>query len=203
MPTKPKTKTAPRKPAIASKPPAKVASSAKAAPVKAAPESKRSTAAPGAKARPSETPQPAADAPKPAPKPAMETLSLIDEKKPRAKRAESDGTAKRSVLPPISRIREKTEAPIGPVSPAPAPAPVAPPAAEASPEAAPDSAEAESAQKIIHIKPPIIVKDLALQLGLKNFQLIKELMDDYNIFANPNLTVEPDVATQICAKHGF
>ena len=28
-------------------------------------------------------------------------------------------------------------------------------------------------------------------------------MDDYNIFANPNLTVEPDVATQICAKHGF
>ena len=204
MPTKPKTKTAPRKPALASKPPAKVASSAKAAPVKAAPESKRPTAAPAAKARPSsEPPQKAADAPKPAPKPAMETLSLIDEKKPRAKRAESDGTAKRSVLPPISRIREKTEAPIGPVSPAPAPAPVTPPAAEASPEAAPDSAEAESAQKIIHIKPPIIVKDLALQLGLKNFQLIKELMDDYNIFANPNLTVEPDVATQICAKHGF
>src|SRR5436190_2100931 len=177
---------------------------AKAAPVKAAPESKRPTAAPAAKARPSyEPPQKAADAPKPAPKPAMETLSLIDEKKPRAKRAESDGTAKRSVLPPISRIREKTEAPIGPVSPAPAPAPVTPPAAEASPDAAPDSAEAESAQKIIHIKPPIIVKDLALQLGLKNFQLIKELMDDYNIFANPNLTVEPDVATQICAKHGF
>src|SRR5438132_14406140 len=28
-------------------------------------------------------------------------------------------------------------------------------------------------------------------------------MDDYSIFANPNLTVEPDVATQICAKHGF
>ena len=75
---------------------------------------------------------------------------------------------------------------------------VAPDAAPASPEA-----EAEQQQKIIHIKPPIIVKDLALQLGLKNFQLIKELMDDFNIFANPNLTVEPDVATQICAKHGF
>src|SRR5438132_5946191 len=28
-------------------------------------------------------------------------------------------------------------------------------------------------------------------------------MDDYSIFANPNLTVEPDVATQICARHGF
>ena len=53
---------------------------------------------------------------------------------------------------------------------------------------APTEVEGEQ-QKIIHIKPPIIVKDLALQLGLKNFQLIKELMDDYNIFANPNLTV--------------
>ena len=56
--------------------------------------------------------------------------------------------------------------------------------------------ETEDGRKIIHIKPPIIVKDLATQLGLKNFQLIKELMDDYNIFANPNLTVEPEVATK-------
>jgi len=32
------------------------------------------------------------------------------------------------------------------------------------------SAEPEvEAQKIIHIKPPIIVKDLAVQLGVKNF----------------------------------
>ena len=38
---------------------------------------------------------------------------------------------------------------------------------------------------------------------MKNFQLIKELMDDFNIFANPNLTVEPEVATKICDKHGF
>jgi translation initiation factor IF-2 len=63
--------------------------------------------------------------------------------------------------------------------------------------------ETEDGRKIIHIKPPIIVKDLAAQLGLKNFHLIKELMDDYNIFANPNLTVEPEVATKICEKHGF
>jgi translation initiation factor IF-2 len=57
-------------------------------------------------------------------------------------------------------------------------------------------------RKIIHIKPPIIVKDLASN-RLKNFQLIKELMDDFNIFANPNLTVEPEVATKVCEKHGF
>ena len=64
-------------------------------------------------------------------------------------------------------------------------------------------AETEDGRKIIHIKPPIVVKDLAAQLGLKNFQLIKELMDDFNIFANPNLTVEPEVATKVCDKHGF
>ncbi len=68
------------------------------------------------------------------------------------------------------------------------------PAAEAEPEGDP--------QKIIHIKPPIIVKQLATELGLKPHQLIAELMS-FNIFANINQTIEPDVATKICASHGF
>jgi hypothetical protein len=38
---------------------------------------------------------------------------------------------------------------------------------------------------------------------MKNFQLIKELMDDFNIFVNANQTIEPDVATKIAEKHGF
>jgi translation initiation factor IF-2 len=220
MPTKTTTKTAARKPATARKP-VKVAAASSA---KAAPEPKRKEAktakveTPAKAARPvttapppktrahSEPPPKEVDAPKPVKKPAMETLSLIDEKKPRPKRAEGDAATKRPFLPPISRIR--VEPPAGPIAtpvvPPPA-APPVPPAVEAlTPEAAPASAEVEvEQQKIIHIKPPIVVKDLAQQLGLKNFQLIKELMDDYNIFANPNLTVEPDIATQICAKHGF
>ena len=57
-------------------------------------------------------------------------------------------------------------------------------------------------QKVIHIKPPIIVRDLATQLGIKNHVLIKELME-LNVFANQNQTIEPDVATKICAAHGF
>jgi translation initiation factor IF-2 len=237
MPTKPKTKTAPRKPAGK---PVKAAPAAKAAaPLKAAPEPKNSETksakvetsvkAPRtvsglipikARTQPA-APAKEAEAPKPK-KPPMETLSLIDEKKPRPKRVEGDAATKKTFLPPISRIR--AEPPVGPivkpvappraappvgplpvsVAPPPAAAPVTEAADAPGPEAAPAPTEAEGdAQKIIHIKPPIIVKDLALQLGLKNFQLIKELMDDYNIFANPNLTVEPDVATQICAKHGF
>ena len=71
-----------------------------------------------------------------------------------------------------------------------------------TPEEAAAQAE-EEAKNVIHIKPPIIVRDLATALGLKNFQLIKELMTDFNVFVNQNQTVEPDIATKIAEKHGF
>src|SRR2546428_1687297 len=61
----------------------------------------------------------------------------------------------------------------------------------------------EEPKNVITIKPPIIVKELATQLGLKNFQLIKELMADFNVFVNQNQTIEPDIATKIAEKHGF
>ncbi|HWM23834.1 MAG TPA: translation initiation factor IF-2 [Chthoniobacterales bacterium] len=226
MPTKTTTKTAARKPATARKPVKAAASAKTAAPAKAAPEPKRQEAKSAKVETPAKAPRPvsaepqpkaraqaepptkAAETAKPAPKPAMETLSLIDEKKPRPKRTEGDAATKRSFLPPISRIRATPEPPAGPIAPpvAPAPAaPPAPPAVEAPTDTAPAPAEPEGEpQKIIHIKPPIVVKDLAQQLGLKNFQLIKELMTDFNIFASgPTQTVEPDVATKICEKHGF
>ena len=226
MPTKTTTKTAARKTATARKP-------VKAAPVESkrketksvkveAPEKTKSTAVPTPtrakshteaarkshaavtlKSRveaPAETPK-AAETAKP-PKPAMETVSLIDEKKPRPKRAEGDATKTRSFLPPISRIRATPEPPAPPAVVAPPPAPPAQPEAPVA-AAEPAAAEPEvEPQKIIHIKPPIIVKELASQLGLKPHQLIAELMA-LNIFANVNQTVEPDVATQICQKHGF
>ena len=134
--------------------------------------------------------------------PRAETVSLIDEKKPKQKRPEGEGAVKRAaVLPPISRLR--TPGPISSpvVPPAPAPAPEPPPVATES-NAPAVAVEPEAEQKIIHIKPPIIVKELASQLGLKPHQLIAELMA-LNIFANINQTVEPDIATQICQKHGF
>jgi translation initiation factor IF-2 len=64
------------------------------------------------------------------------------------------------------------------------------------------SAEEETAQKVILIKPPIVVKQLANELGLKPHQLIAELMN-YNIFANINQTIEPDIASKIAENHGF
>src|SRR5205814_3538600 len=55
---------------------------------------------------------------------------------------------------------------------------------------------------VILIKPPIIVRELAAQLGLKPHQLIAELMN-FNIFANLNQMIEPDIASKIAEGHGF
>ena len=238
MPTKTTTtKTATRKPATARKP-------VKSAVAEPASKSKKTTPAaktsrsthvaptPAAKSRAAAEAAAATAAAakqtveRPA-KVAVESVSLIDEKKPKEKRPDGEVKSTKSFLPPISRIRATPPTPVAPPKPkepepaivaAPPPvvdlishAPpvkkeVAPPEVPAAPVAEPTPvAEPEAeveAQKIIHIKPPIIVRDLATQLGLKNHVLIKELME-LNVFANQNQTVEPDVATQICAKHGF
>jgi len=139
----------------------------------------------------------------------METVSLID--KPKAKATDGTPKVRTTILPPISKLVAKpglTIPPPGPVELPPAPpAPAAEAPAvgstdgQATAEVAP-SVE-EELKNVITIKPPIIVKELATQLGLKNFQLIKELMNDFNIFVNANQTIEPDVATKIAERHGF
>jgi translation initiation factor IF-2 len=164
--------------------------------------------------RPKPAPQPATvETPplKPAPKTRAETVSLIDAAKPRAKRTAEEENTKRSVLPPISRIRATQEVIPGPAPEAPPKKaePIEPIVQTPTPDAqAPDGAATPAEpevddKKIIHIKPPIIVKELASHLGLKNHQLIKELMVTFNIFANAEQTIEPDVATKICEAHGF
>jgi len=181
------------KPAVAAPPPAKPKITAHPAPKAHVEAPARPRVEPPA--RPVEAPKQTA--------PRGETVSLIDEKKPKAKRPDTDGAVKRAVLPPISRLREPAAPPRPPAAPPAAPAAPETPAVTAEPAGTAPEVDAET-QKIIHIKPPIIVKELATQLGLKPYQLIKELMTDFNIFASgPTQTVEPDVATRICAKHGF
>ena len=157
----------------------------------------RSSVPPISKAKQPETVS--APVPPPATPPAKpESVSLIDEAK--SKRAESSGTEPKpkSVLPPISKIR--------PPSLAKTPEPVVQVAPPAQPESAPvvagEPAGAVLDDKVIHIKPPIIVRDLAQHIGLKPFQLIHDLMD-MNIFAAINHTIEPDVAAAFCKKHGY
>jgi translation initiation factor IF-2 len=56
--------------------------------------------------------------------------------------------------------------------------------------------------KIVVIKPPIIVKDLAAKLGLKPYQIIHHLME-MNIFTSASQALEEEVARKLCAKVGF
>src|SRR5438128_1381289 len=134
-------------------------------------------------------------------RPPVESVSLIDKKHPQKKTADGEIKKKTTVLPPISRIRASLEAPTAPPKKPEPPQPTTTTDGAAIVETAPTEAEA-APQNVIHIKPPIIVKELAVQLGLKPHQLIAELMG-FNVFANINQTVEPDIASKIAENHGF
>ena len=144
--------------------------------------------------------------------PHPESVSLIDRTKTAKKTPDGEIKTRRTVLPPISRIRASlaaTTVSAKPVPPTPvqAPQPEAPPAEHgekppAEADSVPAEVEADSQQKVLLIKPPIVVKQFATELGLKPHQLIAELMS-HNIFANINQTIEPDVAVKIAENHGF
>ena len=95
-------------------------------------------------------------------------------------------------------------APRPPVLSSPAPAkspPLAPPTPAAAATTTVTITE-EGGVKIIHLKPPIIVRDFAVALGLKPFKLISELME-MSIFASMNQSIDEAVATKVAEKHGF
>jgi translation initiation factor IF-2 len=204
MATKTSSKTATRKPA---------ARGTAAAKAKLPKRKIKEDVAPAAKPRTLPPSKSAPDTARPSSREA-ESVSLIDRKRPSKKTEEGEVKPKRAVLPPISRIRASLETPPSPPKPA-------PPAKTALPEspatevatvadaktathatAVPPAEEETAAQKVILIKPPIVVKQLATELGLKPHQLIAELMS-YNIFANINQTIEPDIASKIAENHGF
>ncbi len=99
-------------------------------------------------------------------------------------------------------------APVAPVIPAPvvSAAPVEPAVKPAeTPASIADEAALAAQQlkdKIVVIKPPIIVKDLAAKLGLKPYQIIHHLME-MNIFTSANQSLEEEVARKLCAKLNF
>src|SRR5262249_12103905 len=141
------------------------------------------------------------------PGPHPESISLIDRKRPAKKSPDGEVKPKRTVLPPISRIRASLEAAAKPPPHAhvPSPEPALAETAEQPPAgvtAAAPEIEAGPQQKVLLIKPPIVVKQFAGELGLKPHQLIAELMT-HNIFANINQTIEPDIAAKIAENHGF
>ncbi|MDZ4404039.1 translation initiation factor IF-2 [Prosthecobacter sp.] len=114
-----------------------------------------------------------------------------DDDKPKVRRRVTDESAQQNALPPISLLNEPPPKPIVPIVHAP-PADVP----------APDFEIGESGEKIIHLKPPIVVKDLADKMGLKPFKIISELIA-FKVFASADKAIDIEIAEKICEKHGF
>ncbi len=134
----------------------------------------------------------------------------------------------RPVAAPRSAPASPTQVPAArtPVPvPAPAPRPAAAPVAEAPrpaagppplpvrapsfprplPQIAPSAPPVVTVQgdvKIIHLKPPVIVRDFAVALSLKPFKLISEL-NQIGGFASMNSTIDEAVAQKVAEKYGF
>ena len=146
---------------------------------------------------PPKTPEPESE-PDPAPAPApivkKEVLSLIDDAKPKVRRGTGTGP-----LTPLTGLVPTPPAALDELAPF-LPAPPAPPEAPSLSSAGGDDEPDDP--KVIVIKPPIIVRDLADRMGIKVFVLIKDLMA-LDIFANPSVSIEPDIAVKVCEKHGF
>jgi translation initiation factor IF-2 len=79
----------------------------------------------------------------------------------------------------------------------PRPLPVLSPAASSAPVVT-----IEGDLKIIHLKPPVIVRDFAAALSLKPFKLISEL-NQIGGFASMNSTIDEAVAQKVAEKYGF
>ena len=109
-------------------------------------------------------------------------------------------TSKKAALDLLSPQRKKAAAPAA--APAPAPAATKPAAPAPAPVEKPAPAPAASGEKVINVKAPVSVAELAAQMNLKPFKLIAELMP-MGVFANPETALDNDQVAALCEKHGY
>jgi len=87
-------------------------------------------------------------------------------------------------------------------APAPVMAPKAPPLPGSAASAPVVHITMQGDVKVLHLKPPIVVRDFAAALSLKPFKLISELNQLVG-FAAMNSTIEEAVAQKVAEKYGF
>ncbi|HUK82106.1 MAG TPA: translation initiation factor IF-2 [Verrucomicrobiae bacterium] len=168
-----------------------------------APAPTTATAPPKIEVAPPKAPVPAAPKPLATPAPKPETAApahaqvTLPRTAPAAKQHRAPAAVARSLAPAtLSPKPAAKPAPAKPVVPPP-PKPVVP-AAPAPPAFTVD----DKGNRVIQMKPPVVVRDLALRVGTKPHLLLAELME-LNVFANLNETIGEDIARKICERHGF
>ncbi len=104
---------------------------------------------------------------------------------------------KAPLAPPPIPARAAMMAPKPPPLPGSSPVHITPPLPPAAPVIT-----MQGDIKVLHLKPPIVVRDFAIALGLKPFKLISELNQLVG-FAAMNSTVDEAVAQKVAEKYGF
>jgi len=82
------------------------------------------------------------------------------------------------------------------------PRPGGPGASGPRPAPAPARPQVAADAPTIIMRPPIVVRELAEQMGKKPFQIIGDLMQ-MGVFATVTQTIDAEAAIKICAKHGI
>lgn len=123
-------------------------------------------------------------------------LNIFDED-PKKKGVRKTNKTAKAVLPSIGGTSEPEIDPEFLKETKPAAASAASPASDSG-----DSADEPTEGNVICIKPPIIVSDLAERMGLKPFEVLKDLIELQTLVAI-NQAIEPEIAAQVCEKHGF
>ena len=119
---------------------------------------------------------------------------FAEDQKPKVRKKAPEG---KNVIGTISKILDKVdEDPNLVIAKEIAKAPLA-----VQQETEPESVESDD-PKLIIIKPPILVPDLAARLGLKPFNVMADLIK-LGVFPAPNQPLEPEIAAQVCEIHGF
>jgi translation initiation factor IF-2 len=161
---------------------------------------------------PSRPPMPAAKAPvPPPPRPAPPTPTRVLPPAPTASSAPKPAPAVVAPRPvPAAVVPAPAAPPVEAPKPAAAPPPL-PPRGTSFPRPLPQLSPSTSNApvvtvqgdiKIIHLKPPVIVRDFAVALSLKPFKLISELNQIVG-FASMNSTIDEAVAQKVAEKYGF
>jgi translation initiation factor IF-2 len=157
------------------------------------PSARPAQAAPAKTTPPAVSQAPKAPAAVPAPAPAVSAPSP----------APAPATAPAAAMPPrpAPAAMPPRAAPAPGPAPSPSPRPIPVAQTKFDPSKAPKPLE-DGEKRKLQIKPPIVVKDFAVRLGLKPFRLISELME-MGIFSSMNQTIDEDVANKIAEQHGF
>jgi translation initiation factor IF-2 len=161
------------------------------------------TAPPPSEPKPEVKPEPPKPAPAPvviAPPPPKPTGPKIGEKigfiqLPQRPASKAPAHAKPAARPaPVQPQRPSRPSAVPPAQRPPAGQPAAP--------AAPARFVVPQDAETIVIKPPIVVRELAVQLKQKPFKIIADLME-LGVFASVNQAIDEKIAQQICAKYGL